>query len=329
MKEYIEAFPEHLLNSLEICSNVRFSQHRKQIRNIVIAGLGGSGIGGKIVSNILEERCDIPIHVYNDYNIPAFVNKRTLFVACSYSGNTEETINAIGQAIKQDAEVAVLTSGGFLERIAIEKELNHIVIPDGYPPRAAFGLSSVAIFYILYKYVLIKGFFIADLESIAQYLQDNQGQIAQMAQALATEIKGTTPVIYSDAKYEGVAIRLRQQINENSKMLCWHHVFPEMNHNELVGWAGGNDSFSVLMFRTSDMHERTKIRMDLSKTIFEKYTQKIFDIPAQGETTLQRAYYLIHLGDWLSYYLSVEKDVDPIEIDVINFLKGELAKVED
>jgi len=329
MKDYIESFPEHLLNSLEICGEVRFKPHRKQIRNIVIAGLGGSGIGGKIVSDILADKSEIPIQVYNDYDIPAYINKRTLFIACSYSGNTEETINAIGQAIKKDAEVAVLTSGGFLERIAIEKDLNHIVIPGGFPPRAAFGLSSVAIFYILYKYVLTRGVFIADIESIAQYLQDNQSQIAKMAEALAAELKGTIPIIYADTKYEGTAIRFRQQINENAKMLCWHHVFPEMNHNELVGWAGGSDQFSVLLLRTSDMHERTRIRMDLSKTIFEKYTKKIFDIPAQGETKLQRAFYLIHLGDWLSYYLSVENNVDPIEIEAINFLKGELAKVED
>ena len=329
MKEYIESFPEHLLNSLELSANVRFKTHRKQIRNIVIAGLGGSGIGGKIVSDILSERCDIPIQVYNDYNIPAYVNKRTLFIASSYSGNTEETINAIGQAIQQDAEVAVLTSGGFLERIAQEKDLNHIVMPGGFPPRAAFGLSSVAIFYILYKYVLIKNFFITDIEAIARKLQDNQKEIAQMAQNLAAQIKGTTPIIYSDSKYEGVAIRLRQQFNENAKTLCWHNVFPEMNHNELVGWASGSEQFSVLMFRTPDMHDRTKIRMDLCKDIFEKYTNKIYDIPAQGETTLQVSYFLIHFGDWLSYYLSMEREVDPVEVNVIDYLKGELAKVEE
>jgi len=329
MRELIEAFPEHLLNALEICADIRFKQHRKQIRNVVIAGLGGSGIGGKIVLDILAETSEIPFHVYNDYDIPAFVNKRTLFIACSYSGNTEETINAIGQAIQQDAEVAVLTSGGFLERIAVEKELNHIIIPGGFPPRAAFGLSSVAIFYILYKYVLIRGFFIPQVEEIAQYLQDNQEQIAQMAKSVAREIKGTTPVIYSDAKYEGAAIRLRQQINENSKMLCWHHVFPEMNHNELVGWAGGSENHSVIMFKTRDMHERTAIRMDLCKDIIKKYTNKVYEIVAQGESRIQRAYYLIHFGDWLSYFLSQENEVDPIEIEVIDYLKGELAKVED
>ena len=321
MKDLIQEFPKHLLDSLELGANIRFEPHRKQIRNIVIAGLGGSGIGGTIVSNILAETCDIPIKVYNDYNIPAFVNKRTLFVACSYSGNTEETINAIGQAISADAEVVVLTSGGFLERIAIEKGLNHIVIPGGYPPRSAFGLSSVAIFYILYKYVLIKGFFINQIETVAHYLQEHQEDIASQAKELASKLKGSIPIIYADAKYEGVAIRLRQQINENSKMLCWHHVFPEMNHNELVGWAGGSKVFSVILLKTADMHDRTKIRMELSKEIFAKYTDKVFEIEAKGDTQLHMAYYLIHFGDWLSYYLSEENEVDPVEVNVIEKTK--------
>ena len=329
MKDLIQQFPKHIIDSLELGAHIRFKPHRKQIRNIVIAGLGGSGIGGKIVADILKDRCDIPVLVTNDYDVPKFVNKRTLFVACSYSGNTEETISAIGQAIKQDAEVTVLTSGGFLERIAIEKDLNHIMIPGGLPPRSAFGLSSVAIFYILYKYVLIKGFFISDLEKSAQFLLDHQQEIMDNAKGLASLIKDSIPVIYADAKYEGVAIRLRQQINENSKMLCWHHVFPEMNHNELVGWAGGTKDYSVLLFRTADMHERTSIRMDLSKDVFSKYTDKVYEIEAKGETQLQRAYYLIHFGDWLSWYLSEEKNVDAVEVNVIDHLKSELAKHED
>ncbi|NND77299.1 MAG: bifunctional phosphoglucose/phosphomannose isomerase [Flavobacteriales bacterium] len=329
MKELIQEFPKHLLDSLELGASIRFKPHRKQIRNIVIAGLGGSGIGGTIVSDILAGSCDIPIQVYNDYNIPAFVNKRTLFLACSYSGNTEETINAIGQAISSGAEVAVLTSGGFLQRIAEEKELNHIIIPSGYPPRSAFGLSSVAIFYILYKYVLIKGFFIQQIETVAHYLQEHQEEITAQAKELASKLKGSVPIIYADAKYEGVAIRLRQQINENSKMLCWHHVFPEMNHNELVGWAGASNIFSVIMFKTADMHGRTKIRMDLAKEIFSEYTDKVFEVEAKGDTQLHMAYYLIHFGDWLSYFLSQENQVDPVEVNVIDKLKSELAKHED
>ena len=329
MKDLIQQFPTHLLEALEIGKTHRFKPHKKQIRNVVVAGLGGSGIGGTIVSNLVADSCEIPISILNDYTVPAFVSKRTLFIACSYSGNTEETISAITQAIRNDAEVAVITSGGFLERIADEKDLNAIMIPSGYPPRAAFGLSSVALLYALYKYVIIKDTFIYEIETIAKFLQSNQEKIASEAKAIAEKIKGTTPIIYADTSHAGVAVRLRQQINENAKILCWHHVFPEMNHNELVGWAGANDQFSVIMLRTQDDHPRSQIRMDLCKGIFENYTNKIFEINAHGETMMQRAYYLVHIGDWLSYYLSEEYQVDPIEVKVIDYLKSELAKHEE
>lgn len=329
MKDLIQQFPTHLLEAIEIGKAHRFKPHKKQIRNVVVAGLGGSGIGGTIVSNLVADSCDIPVLVLNDYTVPAYVNKRTLFIACSYSGNTEETISAITQAIRNDAEVVVITSGGFLERIADERDLNAIIIPSGYPPRAAFGLSSVALFYALYKYVIIKDTFIYNIESIAHYLQSNQEEIASRAKSIAESIKGTTPIIYADASHTGVAVRLRQQINENAKILCWHHVFPEMNHNELVGWAGAGEQFSVIMLRTADDHPRTQIRMDLCKGIFENYTNKIIEIKAEGETTIQRAYYLVHIGDWISYYLSEEYQVDPVEVKVIDYLKSELAKHED
>ena len=139
---------------------------------------------------------------------------------------------------------------------------------------------------------------------------------------------GKRLVIYSEANTEAVSIRFRQQVNENSKELCWHHAIPEMNHNELVGWAGGDKSIAVVIFRHKADHERTQMRMEINKGIFEKYTPHIHEVWSEGDTSFARQLYLINLGDWVSLYWAQQKGVDPSEIAVINMLKGKLAEVK-
>ncbi|MBK7856538.1 MAG: hypothetical protein IPJ79_18065 [Bacteroidetes bacterium] len=144
---------------------------------------------------------------------------------------------------------------------------------------------------------------------------------------MSPKIDWKITVIYSAANYEGVTVRLRQQIDENSKMLCWHHVFPEMNHNELVGWTEKHDDVAVIMFRNKDDYFRTQKRMDICKEIFAKYTPHIHEIWSKGDTQLQKSMYLIHYGDWISWYIAEIKNIDAVEVNVIDYLKGELSKI--
>ena len=137
-----------------------------------------------------------------------------------------------------------------------------------------------------------------------------------------------TPVIYVANGFEGVAVRFRQQINENSKMLCWHHVVPEMNHNELLGWRTNVNDLAVVYLRNKSDYERNKIRMDINKNVILKYTGNISEIYSKGNSLIENSLYHINLGDWVSWYLSEMNNVDAIEIDVIDFLKGELSKIE-
>ena len=125
---------------------------------------------------------------------------------------------------------------------------------------------------------------------------------------------------------EAVAIRARQQINENAKMLCWHHAIPEMNHNELVGWRSKSDQLAVLIFRNSDDHPKNQRRIEISKTVIAKYTPHISEIYSKGNSLVERSMYFVHFGDWLSWYLSKLNGRDAIEIDVIDFLKSKLAE---
>jgi glucose/mannose-6-phosphate isomerase len=145
---------------------------------------------------------------------------------------------------------------------------------------------------------------------------------------LAKKIHKQTPVIYVAKGFEGVAVRFRQQINENSKMLCWHHVVPEMNHNELLGWRTNVNDLAVICFRNKSDYKRNQIRMDINKKVISKYTENITEIWSKGDSIIENTLYHINLGDWVSWYLSEMNNVDAIEIDVINFLKGELSKIE-
>ena len=326
MYRFIGDFPRNVGDAVEASKSLGLKQAQNTINNVVITGLGGSGIGGKIVSDIVSGSAACPILINNDYTLPAFVNENTLVIACSYSGNTEETLTAVGTAIEKGAEIACLTSGGKLKELAESNGFNLVVVPGGNPPRTTLGTTSPRLFAILKHYGIIDDRYDASLDKVSGYLKQHEFEIQTKAQLMAEGLYTFTPVIYSDAGYEGVAIRLRQQLNENSKILCWHHVFPEMNHNELVGWVSGNEKIAVIMIRTDDDPERTQTRMDLSLNIFEKYTQHITEVHAKGDDKVIRTYYLIHFIDWLSLYLSEQYGVDSIEIDVIDYLKGELAK---
>ncbi|MEZ4798683.1 MAG: bifunctional phosphoglucose/phosphomannose isomerase [Flavobacteriales bacterium] len=327
MKALVEAFPTHLREAIKIGRAAQFNIPNRTYKNIVISGLGGSGIGGKIVSQLVGETCALPIICTNDYVLPGFVNQDTLVIISSYSGDTEETVAAFHEAREKGAEIACITSGGKIAGFAKEFGLNCIIIPGGNPPRAMFGYSAVQQFYVLNAYGLIDNSFEASLENVITLLEADAAEIQSSTKAIADQIVSRIPILYAEAQYEGIAIRWRQQINENSKMLCWHHVFPEMNHNELVGWTGGDNRVAVLMLRNEDDHKRSQVRMELCKKLMGEKCDTIIEIWSKGSNRVERTFYLNHVGDWLSIHLAELKNEDPVAIPAIIYLKGELAKI--
>ena len=327
MNDYLNDFTNHLTDAISIANNTTLTPCNKGIRNVLICGLGGSGIGGTIVADIVSPKVNIPIAAAKDYSIPDFVNEHTLVIANSYSGNTEETLFALEKCQAKGAEIAVITSGGKLKTIAEENNYTKIIIPGNQPPRAMFGYAFTELFFMLNHYNLIDDSFKSDFEKAIALLDTEKSDIQKQAMDLAKKIYKQTPVIYVANGFEGVAVRFRQQINENSKMLCWHHVVPEMNHNELLGWRTNVDDLAVVYFRNKCDYERNQIRMDINKKVISKYTDNISEIWSKGDSVIENSLYLINLGDWVSWYLSEMNNVDAIEIDVINFLKGELGKI--
>ncbi|MBS1616664.1 MAG: bifunctional phosphoglucose/phosphomannose isomerase [Bacteroidetes bacterium] len=327
MKELIAAFGGQLEQALEIGQNYSFITGPEAPAHIVLTGLGGSGIGGSIVQNYVADKLKVPFVVNKDYGLPAFVSSASLVIVCSYSGNTEETIAAMKQALKVKAKIVCITSGGQIAELARRKNLDCILLPGGMPPRSCVGYSIVEILFVLKHFGLLRTRFVQEIQASIALLQREEKAIQKKAQSLASKLKDKRLIIYAAQNFEGLAIRIRQQINENSKMLAWHGAIPEMNHNELVGWCEKNDNLAVLLIRNEDDFERVQTRMEINKKIIRKYTPHVIELYSKGESYWERLFYFIHLTDWLSVYLADERGVDAMEVKVIDHLKASLAKV--
>lgn len=326
MLDLIKKFPSQLEQAMQIGEWATLTQHHKPITKVCIAWLGWSGIGASIVRDYVNSHFSAMIEVTKDYNIPKRVDSYTLVIINSYSGNTEETISAMNQALEKDAKIVAISSWGKIQKIAQENRCDHIQVPTGYPPRSALAYSLVQQLYILLFFWLIDDTFKTQIKQSIYYLAYHQKTIEENAQTGAKQIHNTYPVIYSASDKEWVAIRFRQQLNENAKILCHHHVVPEMNHNELVGRAGANTNYSVLRLQTSFDHPKITQRMDINKEIINKYTHKQYDILAEGESYREQILYLIHFTDYISVYLAAERGVDATEVKVIDYLKKSLEK---
>lgn len=328
MDQLIQKFPAQLNEALEVGAKATINPHNKDLHEVYVAGLGGSGIGANFVADFVRDECPIPYTVGKGYGIPKYIDENTLVILSSYSGNTEETLSAFEKVLSTGAKVVCISSGGKLIAKAKELGLDYIEVPGGWPsPRACLGYSLVQQLFVLHKLDLISNKTIDQVRSAANLLQFDSEEIHILAKEVAVKLNNKIPIIYTTDRMEAVAVRFRQQINENSKMLCWHHVIPEMNHNELVGWTQKNDKYAVVYFRNKDDFKRNQVRIDINKEIIKKYTPNIIELWSKGSSLVEKAIYFVNLGDWVSWYLSELHGVDAQEIKVIDYLKAELGKV--
>jgi glucose/mannose-6-phosphate isomerase len=330
MKKLIEGFTLQLASALKIGQSVDLVRPGSDIRNILITGMGGSGIGANLVESLTFGRVPIPITVSKGYNIPQFVSPHTLFIACSYSGNTEETLASIHKAMLKRAHIICITSGGKMLELAKEYNLFWIQIPGGSnSPRANLGYLMVSLMYALYHTNLIGAAFIKETENAIEYLDRGEKAIQSQAELIAKKLRGKLPIIYCDERLKAMATRFQNQINENAKQMAHVNTFPEMNHNELLGWQFPESVLQhaqVVYLYSDHDHERAEKRMEVCRPVFEKHSNTIIDIVAEGASLLEQYYYLIHLTDWISYFLAKENGVDPDSREVVDYLKAELGK---
>ncbi len=318
--------------------NAKSKISKSKVKSIVVTGLGGSAIGGDLVRTYVSGECAVPILVNRNYTLPAFVNASTLVVISSYSGNTEETLSAYHDAIKRHAQIFCITSGGKVEELALKHKHYTVKIPSGAPPRTAIGYSLVPMLQTLAKFGFI-GDKQQEIAETARYLKEKSLAYANfkdkqnLAVQLAKKCFGKLPIIYtSDDFTSAVGVRWKGQICENAKMLAYSNVFPELNHNELVGWNQYKDLLkktTVIMLHDKSDHPRTAFRMRVTKSIIKKYASDVIDVESEGKSLLTRLFSLILLGDWVSYYLSILNGVDATPVKAIDFLKESLSTFKE
>ncbi|KPL02851.1 MAG: hypothetical protein AMJ90_04695 [candidate division Zixibacteria bacterium SM23_73_2] len=337
MYKKILNFPSQLEDALKIAESADISEiDTGKINNIIVAGMGGSAIGGDLVRSYLFDQVKLPFYVCRNYFLPNSVNENSLVFVSSYSGNTEETLSAYDQAKKKKAQILCLSSGGRLEKKAKEDGFSLIKIPTGYQPRAALGYSFVPVLWILSKL----GFCSdkrGDIQKTVDFLSENASLYAwetktqdNLAKKLAEKIMGKLPIIYSSNDFfDVVAYRWKGQLCENSKVLAYSNVFPEFNHNELVGWnilSGLEDKLIVIILKDEGDYLRIEKRMGIVKIIIQDKKVEVVEVESKGTNLLSRIFSLIQLGDFVSLYLAILNRTDPTPVKIIDYLKKELQK---
>lgn len=333
MFDLAAALPEQVAAAAALGAEVEGLPSHEDIENVVVLGMGGSGIGGDIVAAVAGPFMSVPVTVVKGYEAPSFVGPGTLCFAVSYSGNTEETLEAAQAAVESGAQLVVLSTGGALAELAASIGAPHLVLPDIPMPRAGVGAVSIPTLVVLEQVGLFPGGrqYIADAVAQLHRRRDKLIQDGNPAQHLAREIGRTIPIAYGgDALGATAAYRFKCQVNENAKAPAFSAEVPEMCHNEICGWGQHGDvtrqTMTVVRFRHDFEHPQVSRRFELTYDILDEVVHAVLDVQAEGEGALAQLFDLIIQGDFVSLHMAVEAQVDPGPIPVLVALKEALAE---
>jgi len=334
MLSHLMKTPDYCRDAVNRAKQVKVPEKLKP-KNIVIAGMGGSAIGGEILQDWLRDEFPIPIEICRDYSLPAYANKDTLFFANSYSGNTEETLSAFLDAVRRKCTAITITSGGHLLSFSEELQAPHVTIPSQLPPRVAIPYLFFPLPVLMEKIGLLSSREEALQEAI-QVLkkvgEENSPKIlteSNQAKKLALELVETTPITYGFRQYQSIAHRLKTQFNENSKVPSKHDVFPELNHNETVGWEAPETltkNYSILLIRDPDEPPEIRRRIETTNSLAFHKAKKVLEIHARGEKKLAKMFSVLRIGDFASVYLAILQGIDPTPVKIIDEVKRALGK---
>jgi glucose/mannose-6-phosphate isomerase len=325
--------PRHYSKAAQVATGFKVDFPKPE--NIIIAGMGGSAIGGELLKDWAQDTSRVPIEVCRDYHLPAYANKSTLVFCTSYSGETEETLSVFLEALKRKCKIVSLSSGGALREFAEKLNVPHLLVPSGMAPRATLPYLFLPLPTILEKIDFAYGVN-AELRETVRILKQVSAENSpenqtknNMAKTLATKINGTIPMVYGFRFYRAVAQRMKTQINENSKNLAKWEYFPELNHNEIVAWEKAEEfasHVSVIFVRDSDEPEEIKNRIEFTKETINKTSAKTFEVWSKGKSKIARMSSIICTGDFTSVYLAVLRGVDPTPVKTISILKERLKQ---
>lgn len=301
-------------------------------RQVCVLGMGGSAIGADLLEGIVGDRLTRPIGVNRTYTLPAWVDKDTLVLVCSYSGNTEETLSAAALAVKKTSRIAVITSGGKAAQWARKQGYPLLEIPTGLPPRSAVGYLTFAPLGLMAGFDWLPERTLpveAACDALNRYIREALGPETKLAKnpakQLAAKMAGKLPILYGAAGgWEGIAYRWRTQLEENSKTLAFHHIYPEATHNEISGWVEpkGLMKQSIAVFLTDPaVHPRILKRMKFGAKVVKGEGSAAVEVSVPGKNLLERMLRLVALGDFTSVYLGILYGIDPTPVVRVEALK--------
>lgn len=324
---------KHYENAVQIAERVEVDYPKP--KSIIVAGMGGSAIGGEFLKDWANDTLTIPVEICKEYTLPAHVDKHTLTFIVSYSGETEETLSAFLDAIKRNCMIVCISSGGTLLDFAEKLEIPSVRVPEGIPPRAALPYLFASKLIIMEKLGLMANVKAEIFEAIT-VLRKVCGENApekpleeNFSKKLASHIYETIPVVYSFGFYHSVAQRFKQQFNENSKIPSKWEVFPELNHNEVAGWEKTEklaDLFSAVIIRDKCEPEQIKCRIEATKELMSGKVKGIYEVWSRGEGRLAKMLSTTIIGDFTSVYLAILRGVDPTPVKTISMLKDKISK---
>ncbi len=334
MFEVLADFSQQVREASDIGGAVSLTEDYTKIRNVVICGMGGSAIGGDLLRSILQYEIKIPVYINRNYLLPVFVGEDTLVIASSYSGNTEETLSAYEEAKDRGCSIICISSGGKLSLLAENERKLLIKIPRGYQPRCALAFSFFPLYILMNKlgFVSEKS---AEINSVISRMKKRSAEYNlpnedNPALKIAYHLQGKYPLIYSSSDLlDVVNLRWRTQINENAKSLAFGNFLPEMNHNEILGWQENPallKKFVLISLEDKLDHPQIKKRQEIMFGLISPMADMLVQAEGEGENLLERVFDLIHLGDWVSFYLAMLYKVDPTPVERINYLKSKLAE---
>jgi len=306
-------------------------QNVREVKNVVLSGMGGSALSALVAQS--WPGLAVPFTVSRDYEIPSYVGSDTLFIASSYSGNTEETVSALEKAGDTGAVIVVVASGGKLQEIAAAKGYPFLQLPSGYQPRHVVFASLKALLVVFDIFGLTQGK-AAELAAEAEWLQT---EIAQWVPSVATkdnwakqialECIGKSVVVYAGPKLAPAAYKWKISYNENAKHIAWWNSYSEFNHNEFMGWTEQPEHkpYTVIDLRSNLEHPQIQKRFEISARLLSGRRPEPIVVPARGDTLLRQLLSTIALGDFVTLYTALLGNINPTPVDLIEKLKQELV----
>ncbi len=329
MIDTIDSFDNQCTEAINAGQGFGFSP-QEQIDKVVVCGMGGSAMAGDIAQRFAK----IPLVVNRSYRLPDFVDRHTLLIAISYSGNTAETLSCLNQGIDKELQTLCISSGGKMKSIAQDHGLAFLEVPSGYQPRAATGYLAMPLLTILSKHNLCQqlgawNHLHTGLASIKDKCTDSVPLENNPAKKLARILYGHVPIIYGTAgNTDLVAMRFKTQINENSKQPAYWNAFSELNHNEILALVRSDllPNQHIILLKNNCDHLENKARMEIMESLFLEHGVAYSNIVAEGHTQLAQILGQIYFGDYVSYYLALANKLDPTPVELIEKFKIDLAK---